>query len=364
MAETPSDDLRSVIESSYERSESESGSDAQEKHVPERETTQGSEEVIEPQSGKGEKTEETPEKDVSVVKPEKEEQVRAETVPKKEEKPASETVRTRAPGTWTVTAREKWNTLPSEVQNEVLKREKDIANGFHEVGRIRQFGQDMQSVWAPYQSIIAAEGGDALGMTRNLFATAAALYHGTPVQKAGTIAQMIKTFGIDVATLDSMLAGEQPVVGTNGSGNVAPAQVQAIIRQEMAPFYQNQQAQLQAQEKMLADEVDAFARDPKNEFFDDVKDIMADYMDLAAAQNKPLDLQTAYNRAILAHDDIAKVVQERATRQKAATASAAAVAAKRKAVSVTGAPARDTAGSSEGSTLHDDIVNAIASLES
>lgn len=353
--------LRDVIEGSLERAESETTQETTEKPVVDSQATERPGEVAKPAPVETEEKEEVEEKEPAKPKVETAEKIRAETVPKQ---PESARPVTRAPGTWTVAAREKWAELPPEIQTEVLRREKDIANGFHEVGRIRQFGQDMQNVWSPYQAIIAAEGGDALGMTRNLFATAAALYHGTPIQKAGTVAQMIRTFGIDIGTLDSILAGEAPVVGTQNNGNGVAPQVNAMVQQALAPFYQSQQAQAQAAEREINSEIEAFASDPKNEFFDDVKDIMADYMDLAAAQNKPLDLQTAYNRAILAHDDIAKVVQERATKQSAAVKSTAAAAARKRNVSVTGAPARDLGGVSEGSSLRSDIESAVASFES
>ena len=317
-------------------------------------------------------------KESETKEPETEDEVRAETTPKKPdpkgEKPKEpetkaetpekpEVGKLRAPGSWTPAAREKWGTLPAEVQREVLKRERDIANGFTEIGRIKQFGQDMQGLWTPFQGIIAAEGGDAMKMTRDLFITAASLYNGSPAQKVQTVAGIIKNFGIDIAMLDSALAGEIPAGGAPQTPNVN-AQVQSAVQQALAPILQTQQQHAAVQEQEAQSEIDRFAQDPAHEFFDDVKDTMADLMEVATKRGQQMDLQSAYNRAILMHEDIAKIVQERSARQKAAAVSTAAAAARKKAVSVTGgAPATTTVAGSENTSLRADLESAISSLD-
>jgi hypothetical protein len=198
-------------------------------------------------------------------------------------------------------------------------------------------------------------------VTKDLFVTAAALYSGTPGQKATTVAHMIKTFGVDVAMLDSLLAGEVPAGGGGGGTNISQ-EINAAVSRAMAPVLQSQQQQGQQLQQEVSKELDTFAADPKNEFFDDVKDTMADLMELAVKNGKQLDLQSAYNRAILLHDDISKVVQERTSKAKSAVVAQAAAAAKKKAVSIVGAPAKGVAESS-GASLRSDIEAALSDLD-
>jgi hypothetical protein len=281
--------------------------------------------------------------------------------PKEEAKDDPKLPKSRAPGTWTAGAREKWNGLPPEIQREVLRRERDIANGFSEIGRIRQFGQMMQETWAPFQGIIAAEGGNAVKVTRDLFSTAAALYSGTPQQKVDTVAQMIKVFGVDIRMLDNTLSG---VVGSHQQPQPVDIQqhVNTAVQKALAPVYQERQQTQKQMEAEAYGEIDAFANDAKNEFFPDVRETMADLLEVASKQGKTMDLQTAYNRAILMHGDIADVIQERSLKEKAARASQTAAAARKKAVSVTGAPAKESVTSQETASLRDDILGAIDSL--
>ena len=66
------------------------------------------------------------------------------------------------------------------------------------LGRIQKEHTNIGQIFGAHQNIINAEGDDALAMTRNLFTTAAALYHGSPAQKVQTVAGFIRTFGIDL----------------------------------------------------------------------------------------------------------------------------------------------------------------------
>jgi hypothetical protein len=198
--------------------------------------------------------------------------------------------------------------------------------------------------------------------------TAAALYNGSPQQKVATVAAMINNFGIDLQMLDSYLASGQLPAGAAGGG-VPPAaaggqdisrMVEMAVSQALAPVLRGQQAQTQQMQEQLNNEIDAFANNPENEFFEDVRETMADVLELAAKRGEKVDLPTAYQRAILMHNEIADVVAERNLRKKAEAASAAAAAAKKKAVSITGAPAKEPA--ARGNSVRDALVSAIDSL--
>lgn len=263
------------------------------------------------------------------------------------EQPATETPATeqpkvvRAPGSWRPALREKFGKLDPDVQQEIMKREREIATGFNEVSEVKKFRDNFLQTMNQYQNVINAEGGRPLETVHNLMKTANVLYAGTPIQKAQTVAAIIRNFGIDIEALDQELSGQG---GQGGQGRTAQPDLSQLIQQQvqtaLAPLLQQQQVRGHQQEQEAMTELQNFLDDPKNEFAYDVKDTMADLMELAAKRGEKLDLHTAYSRAILAHNDIAEVVARRKVSQQAESVAETAKAAKRKAVSITGAPAR------------------------
>jgi hypothetical protein len=130
------------------------------------------------------------------------------------------------------------------------------------------------------------------------------------------------------------------------------------VQEAVAPFARGGEERITRE---ADNDVMAFADDPANEFFDDVKDTMADLLEVSAKQGKQMDLPTAYKRATMMHSEIADVIADRQLREKAAAKSAAALKAKKRAVSVTGAPARElaTGGRPVGNDLRADLEAAI-----
>jgi len=272
----------------------------------------------------------------------------------------------RAPSSWRPALREKWTALPTEVQQEVLKREKEISQGFNEIGEVKKFRDTFMQTINPYSHIFQAEGGQPLKTINDLLQTANTLYSGAPMQKAQTVASMIKNFGIDIQMLDNLLSGQAPAQGGQQGGQSAMGGpdvsrlVQQAVQQALAPMLQGQQAQAQQQEQDAQSAIEEFAQDPANEFFDDVKDAMADIFEGAAKRGQKMDLSTAYQRAILTHSDIADIVAQRRFTEKSSAATAVAQAARRKAVSITGAPARVSAAPTD--TIRGALENAIETL--
>ena len=270
----------------------------------------------------------------------------------------------RAPGTWRPALREKWAALPPDVQSEILRREAEIARGFTESTNSRKFHEEFNKTVSPFQTLIAAEGGNAMQVVHNLMNTASAMYYGTPAQKVNMVAGFIKNFGVDLELLDGVLAANKPLDVNAGGGT--PGHVSTLIQQEvqrhLAPILRGQQASQEEAQNQVASQLEAFASDPANEFFDDVRETMADLLEIAARRNQQMDLSTAYNRATMMHPDIAKVIEDRNLRKRAQEASATAQAARRKSVSVVGAPAK-AAGEAKPETLRGDIEAAIAQAE-
>jgi len=286
---------------------------------------------------------------------------------KAEEKPAEKPVvadqaKLTPPQSWKPAVRDHWAKIPAEVQQEIHRREREIATGLRDAAQARKFTQDFYDVVSPFAQFIEADRATPLQAVQNLMRTSATLRVGTPMQKAQTAAEIIRNFGVDIAMLDGLLAG-QNVNSPLDPIMQAVDQRLAPVNQLLQQLRQNQGAQQQQLAQAADTDIETFAADAKNEFFLDVKDTMADLLEIAAKQGKKLDLQTAYNRAILMHDDIAEVVQERSLRSRAEAASAAARNARRKSVSISGAPDRGEAEPNPNASLRDDIESSIARLQ-
>lgn len=277
--------------------------------------------------------------------------------------------KSRAPGSWKPSAREKWAGMAPEVQQEVLRREREISNGFNEIATVKKFHQDYGSIMTQHQAIINAEGGDGMKMTRDLYQTAATLYNGTPVAKAQTIAAFIRNFGIDLPMLDGILAGDPPKQGQQGGGQQggnqdAGAYIRNIIQAELAPLLGQRTKQDEAE---VGQSLEEFASDPKNEFFEDLREDMADILEMGAKRGKKISLQDAYSRASMLNTEIAGVIKERELQKKVASGNSAAAKARKRAVSVHNTPSKELASGDESkaapNSLRDDLLSAVESLE-
>lgn len=259
-----------------------------------------------------------------------------------EEKSAAKVV--RAPGSWKPATREKFAKLDPDVQQEIIRREREISQGFNDVSEVKKFREHFMGSVNQYAHVINAEGGKPLETIHNLLQTANVLYTGTPVQKAHTVAAIIKNFGISLETLDDVLSGQ----GGNATASQQPdisSIIQAELTKALGPLTQRQQAQEQQVAQDTQQEIQDFMDDPANEFSYDVRETMADLLEASAKRNQKMDLPTAYSRAILAHNDIAEVVARRKTQESVTKSAATAAAAKKKSVSISGAPEKVVPGS-------------------
>lgn len=238
----------------------------------------------------------------------------------------------KPPGTWTPEAREHWNTLPPQVREQVWKRDREASRALTISTQARKFQDEFQQTIQPYMGFIAAEQSTPIRAVQNLMQTAAVLRVGTPQQKVQVVAEVIKNFGIDLRALDELLA--------DGQVRQADPQtlVQQAVAQAVAPLQQAFQQQLRQTEAAVEAEVEhdlvAFASDPKHEFYNDVREVMADIMEVAQRRGVRMGLTEAYERATLMVEPVRRVIEQRKTTQSAQQAHQAAAAARNASVSI------------------------------
>lgn len=249
----------------------------------------------------------------------------------------------RPPVSWKAGAREHWPKLPTDVQAEVVRREQEVARSMQESANARNALTHVQSVIGPFAQNIAASGSDALTMIQNLMGADNTLRHGSIAQKAELVASIIKSYGVDLQTLDSVLAGQ----GAQPDPNAALAdRMRQEMRAQLQPvmqYFNSMQGQRRNALNQIthdaANEVETFGQDAAHEFYEDVRAEMADIIDLYTQRGASISLQEAYDRAIKLNPHVSEIVAKRAETERASAAAQAAQRAKRTAASLSSAPA-------------------------
>jgi hypothetical protein len=257
----------------------------------------------------------------------------------------------RAPEGWTAEAKAEFANLPKVIQNEVLRREADIHRGLTRDSEERAFAKQMREVVTPYMPIINAEGGNPVAAVQNLLNTAYVLRTASPAEKGRLIAQIAQEYGAQMP-----VPGEQPYIDP---------QVQALqsrVAQMDQWIQQSQISQQQQQELALQSQIQAFASDPANQHFEQVKAHMASLLSNGLAA----DLKDAYQQAIWANPDVRSSLlkqQEAEKEEKLKSAMRARTdKARSAAVSVRGSPGTAVPTAAVERSLRDELAAQFAAV--
>jgi hypothetical protein len=257
----------------------------------------------------------------------------------------------RAPHSWqTQEAKDAWRHVPHAARAEIIRREREVMRVLGESGQARQVAKRFAEVIRPYEARIRSTGLDPLRAVDELMKADHVLSTAAPAKKAALVAQIVKEYGVDIAELDSALAG-QP------SGDPVAERVEQLVQQRLQPFqsFVQQQAQVemqrrQAEQAQHAQTVQKMAVDPRYPHFDDVREVMADLIEAAGNRGLALSLDEAYKRAVAIDPRFAVSMQGQAQ-----AANARAQKALNASVSVGGAPNGGPAASKPGADLRSTI---------
>lgn len=248
----------------------------------------------------------------------------------------------RAPASWKPELREHWGALPEGVRSEIYRRESEVQRTLQETAEARKTAEAVMRTIAPYEAFIKAENSNPLQAIDNLMSTAARLRTGTAPELAQLVAGIVNQFGVGrfgnafIEQLDSALAGQTPKVDPQQNA------IEQVLNQKLAPVQQMltqfQQAQAQQQQmvqQQAVNEVEQFLS--KAEFGNDVREDMADILEVAQRRGINMTLQDAYKKAVMMNDNVRSVLTQRVQSQKAQSQTQAAQRARSVAVSVSGA---------------------------
>ncbi len=195
-----------------------------------------------------------------------------------------------APKSWPKEMHEHWSKTPPAVQQYWQTREKQMLDGLEQYKQAATFGKTFHDVVSPYQQDFVRHGVEAPQAVRFLLEANRRLTTGTQESRQQAYQELGRNLGL----------ANQPQAPAD------PAQPQPQIDPRIQTIEQKlaqiEEAQLAKQREALdlaraksQQEVDAFASDPNNAFFDDVADDIVKFIKAGDS------LQEAYQRAIWAN---------------------------------------------------------------
>lgn len=241
----------------------------------------------------------------------------ADDIPAKAAEEATEDDLSQPPKGLSPAAREAWADTPAAVKADIAKREKDFERGITQYAAGAKRAQQMDQALSQYNQLFAINGGNPPRFISDMLGVTARLQMGTPTQKAQTAALLIEQFGVDIPTLDAVLTGgaapqQQP------QQQPQPVDVQAEVDRILS------ERESQHVQRNTKAEVDAFAADPKNEFFRDVRSDMAVIFQAAEHRNEPITMQEAYDRACRMNPEVAQILDARKAAERSGRSRRAA----------------------------------------
>lgn len=222
----------------------------------------------------------------------------------------------KLPQSWKPAAREALAKAPREVQEEAIRIDREVRQVLQQSAEARKTAETVHRTLAPFEGLARANGMDAMSYAGSVLQTAAALQMGAPAQRAGIIASLINTYGVELEAINQHLANPQAAVRQQPQHVDPRAEVRRILDEERA------QAEQQANQRA----VEEFIASPP-EFFEDVKADLPDILRLDRQRGGNMTLQQAYDRACKLSETVQAKLAKKKESERVRTATAATQAA-------------------------------------
>lgn len=225
---------------------------------------------------------------------------------------------TGVPSTWSKEAAAVWDTIPERARQEILKREADMFRGLEAYKNDAAVGRRWSMATAQHEEILKQYNIDPVALTRELMTAHRVLSLGSPEAKIATMRRLMTDYQIPIEAL-AEAPYEDPEVARLRRENE-----QLQFRQSQA-----QMEQSQARAQQVRQEIETFAADPANRYFDEVAQDIA----VLIKGDGRLSLKEAYDKAVWANPvtrakEVSRLESERQAKE---AADKQAAEAKRKA---------------------------------
>jgi hypothetical protein len=268
------------------------------------------------------------------------------------QEPPRETI--RPPASWSATAKSRFATLDPVIQQEVLKREKDIETGKAQWDQKGERLNRLDAVLAPRRDRLRLMGWDDARAIEALFA-AQDLLERDPMTGLGYLARQ---YGVDL----SRLAPGGPEQAAQPPMHPAVQRLAQQVTALEGALAAQQSAARQGEAAKYDAEVAAFRADPSNLYLDDV----ADDMSALLRSGRASTLKDAYDKAVWANPETRTLLINEREDQRRAEAEQArrtkANAARYASGSITGSPQPGSSPANAGPapTLRDELTRAFS----
>jgi hypothetical protein len=238
---------------------------------------------------------------------------KAEEAPGEPSEPVTETVEEepvrKPPASWSPQAKADFLTLPPHIQDEVLKRERDVEKGFEtKASEIKRYAP-IEAVIAPHRDRWTAHGVSEDQAIGRLLAADTYLRE----NPLAAIQELAQSYGVDLRMFaQGGLPQQQPALQP----------VMQRMQQLEAQLQARDEAAAQAQRSDVEKTIKAFSSSAEATYFADVEDDMTALIAAGRVQGDTMDekLKNAYEMATWARPDIRKLIQADQSKPKQETA--------------------------------------------
>ena len=213
-----------------------------------------------------------------------------------------------APKGLSVGMRENWKNLDSQTKEEFKRYEERIGGMAQKYAHDARRAQAMDKVMQPYSQLMQMNGGPQ-NILPGLLQTGAALQTGNEIERARTVAGLISQFGVNPAQVADFLDNKTPARSNNSKIDDLFNERLAPIQQQLAQFQQREQQFQQQGQQKVADDIASFSA--SHEFFDELREPIADILDIAARNGREMSLEEAWEHARWQNPEIRKVLLAR-----------------------------------------------------
>lgn len=189
------------------------------------------------------------------------------------------------PQSWKKEWEADWKATPKAAQDRFLEREKQMLNGLEQYKEHNEFGRQIKDVVRPYEQYLQSQGVDGIKAVQYLLSAQYRLSNGDQNTKIQMIRDLAKGVGINF----DQISGQNPQ-----NNELDP------LWNEVKGLKSTLNARIEAEHEQtrqkVSQDVNAFASDPANMYFDEVAEEVIGFIKNGA------DLQTAYKKAVWANE--------------------------------------------------------------
>lgn len=217
--------------------------------------------------------------------------------------------------------REKFLSMPEELQELYRKRDDDIEGGIKKYAESAKYGDDLKKVIEPFRQAIQAAGAkDDQTVVHNMLSLDSQLRYGTEQQKTLALQNLAKYYGVEMASSNGSNQDESEDDDyTDPEIKALKAKIAELesAQKQSAQSVEEQRA-MDAQQQILAFENEKDAKgNLKHPHFEKVKESMGKLITAGLAD----DLPSAYKKAVSLDPDISEKVNKIAKLDKKIKAS-------------------------------------------